>query len=233
MPEEARRALERAAAACREALEAGGSPEARVEDEAALPRAPRQPRGASRGISWARPEGYHLTLAFLGEIDGQRFDVAADSLGAAAAFGPVEFRFSGLGGFPAGRGSGRRSGGPLAADARGKAAELRVLFARIDDGGACAALHRAVNEALARGARAASTAPLNPEWPGGRPFAPHITLARSGATGGIPPAAAGLREAVGELEGSWTIRRCALYKSELRRGGSVYTEVRGAELSGT
>jgi 2'-5' RNA ligase len=172
-------------------------------------------------LSWARSEGYHLTLAFLGEIEGPAIDVAAASLDAVSGSGDIPFVFDGLGGFP-GRGA------------------WRVLFARIADQGRSVGLHARVNLALAELAAAAGIPALNPEWAGaaqspgdasrraGRGFEAHVTLARAGSRGiaGIP--------AVGTPSpgpGGWTIKRCSLFKSELKGTGAVYTELRGVDLS--
>jgi 2'-5' RNA ligase len=222
LPEEARLALARTAADCREALSTGFDTRARGVLPARISWTP--PR-----ISWVRPEGYHLTLAFLGEIDGASIEAAAEALDAVSGFGAINCSFIGLGGFPFGRG------------ARGGAASARfwrVLFAKIDEGGKCTALYRVVNEALAERARLAGLPALNPEWSSdnsarggaavGRAFAPHVTLARAQAGSGIPVEAAS--RAGMKLGGAWTIGRCALYKSELRSSGSVYTEIRGVDL---
>jgi RNA 2',3'-cyclic 3'-phosphodiesterase len=165
-------------------------------------------------LSWTKSEGYHLTLAFLGEIEGRAVEVAATSLDATSGTGEIPFSFAGLGVFP-GRGA------------------WRVLFARIADEGKSAAVHARVNRNLAELAAKAGLPPLNPEWRDGAPspgrgFEPHVTLARAGARGGpgIPRTEAPL------ISGGWTIGRCSLYKSELRRGGAVYTELRGVDLSG-
>jgi 2'-5' RNA ligase len=214
LPEEARAALASSATACREALEAGSI-------------AGHRPR-----ISWSRPEGYHLTLAFLGEIQGAAMEAAASSLDALDGIGAIGIRLAGLGGFPFG--GGERRGG---ARPEGAPAELwRVLFARLDEEGQCAAAYRALNEALVEASRRAGLGRLNPEWRGpggarGGAFSPHVTLARSGEGSGIPGWVAD-RAAV-DLAGAWTIGRCALYKSELQRSGAVYTELRGVELSGS
>jgi RNA 2',3'-cyclic 3'-phosphodiesterase len=168
------------------------------------------PRGP--GLGWTKREGYHLTLAFLGEIDGPSLEAAAEALGAAAGFGDIAFGFAGLGGFPA-------------------RPPWRVLYARLEDGGRSSLLYRRVNEALAAAARRAGLTPLNPEWPGGRPFAAHVTLARAraGRPAALGPAAG--RELGVALGGAWTFDRCALYKSELRSSGAVYTELEAVELS--
>jgi 2'-5' RNA ligase len=217
LPEEARRALARSADACRAALSSSS------DANGASGVKPRH------RISWTRPEGYHLTLAFLGEIEGAAIEAAKAALDAVSGFGVIGFSFAGIGGFPLGR-SARNA--RSAQSAASSAPLWRVLFAEIDDEGGCAALHRAVNEALAEKALRAGLPVLNPEWPkgatGGRAFAPHITLARAGTGSGI--AAAPARRAAAGLSGAWTIGRCALYKSELRSSGSVYTEIRGVDL---
>jgi RNA 2',3'-cyclic 3'-phosphodiesterase len=197
LPEGARLSLARAVAAYREALSTGVEAGATGLD--ARQRGRPRPR-----ISWTRAEGYHLTLAFLGEIEGAAIDAAAAALDAAAGFGEIGFRFAGLGGFPRGGSSPKE--------------RWRLLFAKVEDGGRSAELHRRVDEAFAGAA-------------GGGPFLPHVTLARAGTGPGMPawPAA----RAGAALEGAWTIGRCALYKSELRSSGSVYTEIRAVGLSGT
>jgi RNA 2',3'-cyclic 3'-phosphodiesterase len=206
LPEEARDSLARTAAICREAVSTSF-------DTLICPRAPPK-------ISWVRPEAYHLTLAFLGEIGGTAFEAASSALDAASGFGTIDCSFAGIGGLPAGRSP--RSGAS-------SAPLWRLLYAKIDEGGGCATLCRAVNGALLEGSRRSGFPPLNPEWPkGGRAFLPHITLARAQAGSGIPAQAAS--GAGTGLAGAWTIGRCALYKSELRSSGSVYTEIRGVDL---
>jgi 2'-5' RNA ligase len=174
-------------------------------------------------LSWARPEAYHLTLAFLGEIEEPALSCARRSIAAARASAKFAFRFSGLDGFRAGQRPGRGD----------ESSPLRVIFARLDDGGAGLEIHELVNEALAREARIAGLPPLNPEWPAGRPFAPHVTLARVPERGGggqpprKPPCAADLALLAPRLDalmaGEWTIGCCALYKSDLRPRGALYT----------
>jgi RNA 2',3'-cyclic 3'-phosphodiesterase len=196
LPEDAGRALANAASAYREELS---------QSFVTLGGGQARPR-----ISWTKEAAYHLTLAFLGEIEGPAIEAASLSLASAAGFGGIGFRFAGFGGFP-GLGS------------------WRTLFARLEEGGRSAELFRLVNEALVREARRAGLGPPNPEWPSAKPFVPHATLARAGT--GRVKAAEPSAEARAELEGAWTIGRCALYKSELQRSGAVYTELRGVDLS--
>ncbi|HUW40598.1 MAG TPA: RNA 2',3'-cyclic phosphodiesterase, partial [Rectinemataceae bacterium] len=119
------------------------------------------------GLSWTNSEGYHLTLAFLGEIDERGLACAGAALARLdeAAF---PFRFSALGGFP--------PRGPW-----------RVLYLGIDDTPAGAQpsparrIYASFNEALAAEASERGLGRLNAEWGpagGGRDFVPHITLAR-------------------------------------------------------
>lgn len=197
LPEEAKAALASWAEAYRQRLPASF--------EALSPA--RRPR-----LGWSRPEGYHLTLAFLGEIEGPALEAAAGSLDRiASGAGPVAFSLSAPEGFP--------PRGPW-----------RILFAALRDGGLAARANELVNRALAATAKEAGLPSLNPEWREGRPFAAHVTLAR--VQGAAPlPAQAALSAAAGlGLEGSWTLSRCALFKSELRRGGSVYTELKSVDL---
>jgi RNA 2',3'-cyclic 3'-phosphodiesterase len=176
LPPEAREALARSAASCRAELEAG-----------------RPHQGPQ--LSWVRPEGYHLSLAFLGEIEGEALRAAAAALDAAAGSGEIPFSFAGLGSFP-----------PKGA--------WRVLYARIADEGRSALAFRLVAGALGG------------QWE----FAPHVTLARLRPRGGGGREALPLPAAPCPA-GAWTISRCSLYKSELKSSGSVYTELRGVELS--
>lgn len=197
LPEGAGRSLKDAASAYRAEI---------TQSFVTLRESQAQPR-----ISWTKESAYHLTLAFLGEIEGPAIEAASRSLASAAGFGSIGFRFSGFGGFPS-------------------LGSWRVLFARLEDSGKSAALFRIVNEALVREAGREDVGPLNPEWPSAKPFLPHATLARSGsgrARIAAPSAKAGTR-----LAGAWTIERCALYKSELQSSGAVYTELRGVDLSG-
>lgn len=103
------------------------------------------------GARWTRPEGRHLTLAFLGEVpDEQIADVGAALDSAAAPHEAFEARFADVGGFPNLR-------------------RPRVLWVGIGAGAEpMAALARSVATGLG---------PLGFEAEK-RPFAGHLTLAR-------------------------------------------------------
>jgi RNA 2',3'-cyclic 3'-phosphodiesterase len=200
------------------------------EARAALAKAAERLRATWPELKWTRPEGYHITLAFLGDIDRKSVECAKAAIDAAAAARPIELSFEGLGGFP--------PHGPW-----------RVLVALAEDDGAAAIVHELVNEALARHERTAGVGPLNPEWPDGKGFRPHVTLARSGGgpggkarpgpgvnmRPGVAPGPRDLEALLGEagrraLAGSWTLDRCVLFESELRSSGAVYTELKSVLL---
>jgi RNA 2',3'-cyclic 3'-phosphodiesterase len=188
------------------------------EARSALSRATERLRAAWPGIRWTRPEGYHITLAFLGDIGGAAVECAKAAVDAAARARPVDLAFEALGGFP--------PRGPW-----------RVIVAMAEDDGAAELAYRLVNEALASHELADGIPPLNPEWPDGKSFRPHVTLARVGGSAGRggAPGPRELAALAGEAErralaGSWKLDRCVLYKSELRSSGAVYTELKSVRL---
>jgi RNA 2',3'-cyclic 3'-phosphodiesterase len=106
-------------------------------------------RAGAERLRWVRPEGIHLTLKFLGNVEEHRLSAIVDALD--RAIEPFEFGVqpSELGGF-----GGRR---------------LRVVWVGLSgDVEALAELARRVDEAVE---------PLGFE-PESRPFAAHLTLAR-------------------------------------------------------
>ncbi len=121
-----------------------------AEVRAALAEATAGLRRSEDGLRWTRPEGWHLTVAFLGEVDDHRADeVTAVVTEAAVAHAPVELSLGEAGRF------GRR-----------------VLWAGVDDAppGAVAALGADVQAALA-----AAELPV-----ARRGVHAHLTLARAG-----------------------------------------------------
>ena len=105
------------------------------------------------GARWVPDEQFHLTLAFVGEVEGPVATAARDGLNGVRA-DPFELELSGVGRFPP----------------RGRA---RVLWAGLRETDEVAALADAVRRCLSR--RGVPTE--------SRRFAPHVTLARlNGAT---------------------------------------------------
>ena len=100
------------------------------------------------GARWLPPEQFHLTLRFIGEVDGGAF---ADILGGLSdvACAPFSLSLRGLGYFPP----------------RGRP---RVLWVGVDPSDEMTRLHGRIESRLRRLGVA----------PEGRKFAPHVTLAR-------------------------------------------------------
>ena len=109
-------------------------------------------RGVAPRVRWVRPEGLHVTLKFLGEIDEEMVEpVTAVVAEAAEGIAPFQVRVAGLGAFPP-------RGAP------------RVLWAGVDDpAGQLATIHRRIDRGLA---------PLGFERERRR-FHPHVTLGRA------------------------------------------------------
>jgi 2'-5' RNA ligase len=97
---------------------------------------------------WVPREQLHLTLRFIGDVEGSRFLDMREALHA-VRFSPFEMRLKGLGHFPP----------------RGKP---HVLWAGVEKNGPLEALHGKVEGVVVRSG-------LPPE---ARNFAPHVTLAR-------------------------------------------------------
>lgn len=167
-----------------------------------------------REVKWVRPEGIHLTLKFLGNIDEGQVEPVGRVVSEAAATcgGPLRLAMKGLGAFPG-------------------VARPRVVWVGLTgDTARLAALAQDLEKRLA---------PLG-FAPEGRPFTPHLTLGRvkefgagrgRGRAGGKNP----LSEAVVKLAalelGGFEARELILYRSELRPGGAVYTRLHAAGFS--
>jgi len=111
-------------------------------------------------IRWTRPDSWHLTLKFLGEVAPERVDAVSAAL-KAVAFAPFAARLGGCGTFP-----------PLAAAPGGRRKRgqpPRVVWLGLTQGGdALAGLAQAIDEALT---------PLG-FAPAATPRHPHLTLGR-------------------------------------------------------
>jgi len=152
-------------------------------------------RSAGIDVSWFRPEGMHLTLKFLGEIDDARAAALARSLATAlAGFDRFRIEVAGAGTFP----------NPAAA---------RVVWLGIrGDTGALIALQAAVE-------RAAAGAGFAPE---GRPFAPHLTVGRIKRIHRREAWLRGLETAAHLRLPGFVVTAAALVSSELTPAGAVY-----------
>lgn len=166
--------------------------------EALRPRLPR--------ASWTKPESWHVTLKFLGEIPDEAAERFAAQIGTAA---------------------GELAAGDLvAADPvllpPGK--RPRVVAVGFRPGGTLATLER-----LARAAESAALAIGCPAE--GRPFRPHVTLARMRES--WSPAAVDVFEgaAASWTLPPWRVTSCVLFRSRLDPAGAIHTPVRSWEAA--
>jgi 2'-5' RNA ligase len=155
------------------------------------------------GLSFTEPEGAHVTLKFLGEVDADRIDDLAATLEGAvgdAGVEPFEATVEGIGVFPS-------------------LEYISVVWAGVTDEGQLATLHDAVEDAfVARGFS-----------PADHEFTPHVTLARMDHAGGKERVQRVVRErspAVGRMR----VEAVRLTESELTDAGPVYSTVHEVRL---
>ena len=145
------------------------------------------------GARWQSDEQLHLTLRFIGEVDSHRAEDIAAALGALHA-PAIAARIAGVGLF-------ERQGRP------------HMVWAGVEPLAPLAALHRKVDQLLARVGIAAET----------RAFVPHITLARlNRGSGSVAPFLALHGDLASE---DFAFAHVTLYESELGHGGSRYHPV--------
>jgi RNA 2',3'-cyclic 3'-phosphodiesterase len=145
------------------------------------------------GARWQDDAQLHLTLRFIGEVDRHAAEDIAAALGTLHA-PAITARISGVGLF-------ERQGRP------------HMIWAGVEPHAPIAALHRKVDQSLAR-------VGVTPET---RAFVPHITLARlNRGSGAVAPFLA----LNGDLASpSFEFGHVTLYESELGHGGSHYHPV--------
>jgi 2'-5' RNA ligase len=153
-------------------------------------------------VTWVQPELVHLTLKFLGDVDGGQVPDAVSAMGAAAgkSFGA---RGAAGGVFP-------DRGAP------------RVVWVGLGQGSVeCAACFRHLDDGLARAGFA----------PESRPFRPHLTVARIkvAARGDDWPGL--LRDLDAEWP-EFTVERIVLWQSVLSASGPQYRRVAEAVMAG-
>jgi RNA 2',3'-cyclic 3'-phosphodiesterase len=154
--------------------------------------------------AWSRPEGWHLTLKFLGPVASDRIDPLLERLpGCAVRCDPFAIRLTGFGAFPS-------------------AHRPRVLWIGLEPDEGAAAL-----AALAQEIDEATVALGHPSEE--RPFSPHLTVARLN-TGRRPPRScpsltSWLEERRVDRLASMRVEQFALMRSDAQPGGAVYTPI--------
>lgn len=169
-----------------------------LEIKQGIARVQEQLRKSGADANWTRPEGIHLTLKFLGEVEEAKAAGIIEALnGACRGAGPLGLEIAGAGAFP-----------------NGKAP--RVLWLGVTgDVVKLAALQASVEDAMAnRGFEREE-----------RRFSPHLTLARirfPKPRDNWPQKIESFRDV---NLGGFEADHISLMKSELKREGAVYTEV--------
>jgi 2'-5' RNA ligase len=159
------------------------------------------------GPRWVRPEGIHLTLRFLGEVAEAELPRLAGELAVhvPGSGSPFEVRVEGMGVFP-------ETGRP------------RVLWVGlVQPGGELEKLQSVVERAL----EATALAGVKPE---GRPFRPHLTMARFGEGRPDPALAAALATRRDRTWGRFTVSSICLFQSLLGPGGATYRKLKEQKL---
>jgi 2'-5' RNA ligase len=160
----------------------------------------------SRDVRWVRETQLHITLRFLGAIEGSRVqDVVAIMTEASAAIAPFPVRLAGLGCFPSPR-------------------RPRVLWAGIEDPGDRAASWVALVEPRLRAAGFEGE---------NRPFSPHVTLGRSQSPAGSDRLRRALDQTPKPQTAEMLVREVVLFESRLLPGGAQYTPLARTRLTGS
>ena len=148
------------------------------------------------GARWQDDEQLHVTLRFIGEVDRRQAEDIATALSRIAASAPT-VRLDGAGTF----------------DKRGR---IDTLWARVVPAEPLAALHRKVDQALARAGVA----------PDPRRYLPHVTLARFSRTAGDPALIDRWIAAHAALASpAFTMPHLTLFESILAHDGAHYEPV--------
>ena len=153
-------------------------------------------RPSAPGARWVRPEGIHLTLKFLGEVEPVTLEKIKESLKTAGRFEPFRVEIIGFGFFP---------------DAR----RPKVFWAGVEAGPGLAELAGHVEGAMA-------SLGFPPEE---RPFRPHLTLARFREPRPQPALAKVLEQQTELTLGAFDACEFFLFESRLSPGGAEYVKI--------
>jgi RNA 2',3'-cyclic 3'-phosphodiesterase len=180
-------------------------PEARERVGAVMERVQASVGDGTARIRWVRVDGLHLTLRFLGPTPEDRqppLETAADELARAAT--PFDVQLEGGGAFPS-------------------LAQPRSLWVGVGEGAdRLAALADGLTAAAGECGLVLDT----------RPFAPHLTIARTDGVRLGSVAAHALETAATGLDVRFTVDRIVLFKSLLGGGPARYEALHEARLGG-
>jgi 2'-5' RNA ligase len=155
---------------------------------------------------WARAEGLHVTLKFIGETSDERVAQIKSALAAVKA-SPFEINFAGVGFFPG-------------------AKSPRVFWIGVDGGEALSQLAANIDDQVSRLGFPREE----------RGYHPHLTLARTGSSPGsqhqLRTLAAELESEAPRLFGTMNAQEFFMYRSQPQKGGSKYTKLERFALGG-
>jgi 2'-5' RNA ligase len=155
-------------------------------------------------VRWARPEQFHLTLRFLGDVSSDRAAALREAVRAVCSGAPrLSARARGIGLFP-------------------NAHSPRVVWVGIDDNVRLTGLQSQIERAV----RPFSTGP------GGEHFAGHVTLGRFKPFKGpgIVELAARVAAMNDRILGEWTAQKVEIIRSELSSSGARHTTLAAFSL---
>jgi len=157
---------------------------------------------SQKDISWVRPGSIHLTLKFLGDIATDEVDTVAAALTlASAGIRPFTLKARSLGAFPSER-------------------SPRVLWAGIEDHDELRTLHQNIEDRL-------FDSGFDKD---GRPFHPHLTLARIKNPSAGRQLAKKLETTRPDIDVDFRVDYFVLFKSVLTQKGAEHTELKRFEL---
>ncbi|HET9402508.1 MAG TPA: RNA 2',3'-cyclic phosphodiesterase [Candidatus Acidoferrales bacterium] len=154
-------------------------------------------RAACPSAKWARVEGLHVTLKFIGEVKEPVISQIADALAEVHASNPVDLNVCGTGFFPSSK-------------------RPRVFWAGMQASPNLASIALDIDARLEPLGIVRET----------REFKPHLTLARFDSPRGLEPLHQALQSAGEPNFGSIRTCEFRLYRSELMHGGARYTPLR-------
>jgi len=153
-----------------------------------------------RAARWARPEGMHVTLKFIGHAiadgDTEKLDAARAALATVRSSEPVEIRYRGVGFFP---------------DAR----RPRVMWCGVEASTNLAQLAADIERGLESLGIPSET----------RAFVPHLTLARFKTLEGVEALARSAAEWASRDFGSASETKFHLFESLLKSRGAEYRKI--------
>lgn len=161
-------------------------------------------RASQADVKWVRPEGLHITLKFLGDVDsGGIKDIGKAISAVAEQEKPLALRLQGFGAFP-----NLRSPRVLWVGMEGDTERLTLLAARID-----------------RGTGALGFPPED------RPFRPHLTIGRVRSVKGLSSVVETIQRNMPAFD-PFSAGEIRIMKSDLKPAGAEYTVLQSIQLQG-